>query len=56
MKSRNEKNFLLKLQRREVCDVLLALTLVSQESEAEKWRTLHDKIKEQLNAFDAIDD
>ena len=43
----------LKLTRGEVCTILLALSTIGHELESERWRTLHAKVREQLNAFDA---
>jgi hypothetical protein len=48
----NERTVNLKLKRIEVCDILLALTLIKQESNATKWGRLHDKVKEILDDFD----
>ena len=48
----NEKTVTLKLKRIEVCDLLLATTLIANESDATKWHRLHDKLKEILEAFD----
>lgn len=42
----------LNLHRYEVCDLLLAITLVSSSSRAGKWQSLHSEIKKQLDAFD----
>lgn len=53
---KNEKTMTLKLKRIEVCDLLLALTLVSQNSDAKKWKKLHAKIKQALSEFDEIID
>lgn len=52
MLNNNSRTVTLKLQRREVCDLLLALTLISHESDATKWAALHDKVKGILNTFD----
>lgn len=52
MKAFNEKTVNLKLKRIEICDLLLALTAVSQSSEAKKWKELHDKIALILHDFD----
>jgi hypothetical protein len=47
----------LKISRLELCDLLIATTSVANALEkdghtAKKWRDLHDKLEEQLNAFD----
>ena len=48
----NSRTVTLRLERRDVCDLLLALTLVAGESDATKWRKLHDRIKGVLDSFD----
>ena len=48
----NEKTVTLKLKRIDVCDILLALGAVANESDAKKWGELHEKVKEILNDFD----
>lgn len=52
MKTFNEKTVTMKLKRSEVCDLLLAITAVSQSSDAKKWKELHDKVKAILQDFD----
>ena len=42
----------MKLKRIEVCDLLIALTTVANDSEAKKWNTLHDKVAAILDEFD----
>lgn len=47
-----------KTSRDELCDMLIATTAIAQAFKAEggysrKWEILHDKLKEQLDAFDA---
>ena len=47
-----------KISRVELCDMLIATTAIAQAFKAEgrysrKWKILHDKLKEQLDAFDA---
>lgn len=47
-----------KISRVELCDLLIATTAIAQAFKAEggysrKWEILHDKLKEQLDAFDA---
>lgn len=49
----NSRTVNLKLERREVCDLLIALTSCNEESSASKWGKLHDKVKKILDAFDA---
>lgn len=48
----NELEYTLNLKRIDICDLLLALTSVSNESNAKKWEELHDNIKEQLEKQD----
>ena len=52
MKIFNEKTVTMKLKRSAVCDLLLAITAVSQASDAKKWKELHDKVKTILQDFD----
>lgn len=46
-----------KISRDELRDMLIATTAIAQAFKAEgysrKWEILHDKLKEQLDAFDA---
>lgn len=52
-KSYNERTITLKLERRDVCRLLIACTIVSQIRDSSPvWKELHDKIQEQLHAFD----
>ena len=48
----NERTVTLKLKRIDVCDILLALGAVANESDVKKWDELHEKVKEILNDFD----
>ena len=48
----NEKTVTLKLKRRDVCNLLLATTALSEGENREHWRVLHDKLKEILDDFD----
>lgn len=52
----NERTMTLKLKRIEVIDILMALTYTEEESEAEKWGKLHDKIMKMLDDFDLKND
>lgn len=52
MKTHNEKTMTLKLKRIDVCDLLLACTIISGESDATKWHKLHDLLHQALNEFD----
>lgn len=49
---RNSKTITVKMTRRDLCDVLMSLTHTHIDSGAEKWKKLHDKLKEILDAFD----
>lgn len=52
IENRNQKTMTVKITRRDMCDILLALTALSIESNNKKWDILHDKLKEELVAFD----
>lgn len=52
MKTLNEKTVTLKLERRDICNLLIATTLLKHETKAEKWGLLHDKLKAILEDFD----
>lgn len=43
----------IKLKRIEVCDLMLACTVLSDATEDEKkWEDLHEKLKEMIDRFD----
>ena len=53
----NSKTVTVKISRRELCDILIATTSIANSLKdeghtARKWESLHDKLKEQLAAFD----
>ena len=48
----NERTVTLKLKRIELCDLLMATTIIKHESNATKWGVLHDKLKQILDEFD----
>lgn len=48
----NQRTVTMKLKRIEVCDPLIALTAVANDSESKKWDALHDKVKAILDEFD----
>ena len=48
----NQRTMTVKLERIDVCDLLLACTALEQETDAKKWGDLHDKLKTALEAFD----
>lgn len=52
MKTLNERTVTLKLKRIDVCNLLLATTILSQNSDASKWKRLHYELKQILNEFD----
>ena len=51
---RNHRTATVKISRRELCDLLLATTIIAERNpEGEKWSNLHDTLKAQLDALDA---
>ena len=51
--SLNQKTVSLKLKRIEVCDLMLACTVLSDNIEnTKKWNDLHDKLQGILKEFD----
>lgn len=48
----NQRTMTIKLERIDVCDLLLACTALEQETGAKKWGDLHNKLKATLEAFD----
>lgn len=48
----NQRTMNVKLERIDVCDLLIACTTLEQETDAKKWGKLHDKLKATLEAFD----
>lgn len=50
----NHKTVTLKLERIEVCNLLLACTAMDQvtDEETQKWHKLHEKIRQILNDWD----
>ena len=49
----NERTMTVKLSRIEVCDLLLACSAAEEGTDAKKWSALHDKLLNQLEAFDS---
>ena len=54
----NSKTVPVKISRRDLCDILVAITSVAKSLEssgysARKWDILHEKLKDQLATFDA---
>lgn len=47
----NQKTVQIRIKRRELIDILLACNALSKEA-GDKWSELHDKLREQLDAFD----
>lgn len=48
----NQKVVKTELQRIEICDLLIACTMIANASGAEKWHNLHDKLSNILAKFD----
>lgn len=48
----NQRTITAKLQRIDICDLMLACTAVETASGAEKWQALHDKLEAILKEFD----
>ena len=48
----NYKTVSMKLTRIELCDLMLACTIIKQNSGATKWATQHDKLEAILQQFD----
>lgn len=48
----NQKTLQIRIKRRELVDLLLALNEMSATEPGNKWSELHDKLREQLDAFD----
>lgn len=51
-KPANLRTVVLKVQRGELCDLILACTSLSQGENREKWKALKTKLKSILNEFD----
>ena len=50
----NQRTMTIKLKRIEVCDLMLACTVLSDATEdAKKWDDLHEKLKKMIDKFDA---
>lgn len=50
----NQRTYTVKISRIELCDLLLACTTISDETNAaKKWNDLHDKLMKQLDDQDA---
>lgn len=52
METINQKTVTLKLKRIDLCNLLLATTVLKGRSDAQKWRDLHDKLQQILHDFD----
>lgn len=48
----NERTVTVRIQRRELIDLMLACAAIAEETEAGKWTALHGKLSEILNKFD----
>lgn len=49
----NQSTVTLKLQRIDICNLILATTSLKHSTHAEKWGLLHDKLKQLLDDFDS---
>lgn len=52
MKPLNARIVTAKLKRIELCDLMIACTIVGESANAEKWSHLHDHLKQILDEFD----
>ena len=48
----NQKAIKAELRRIDICDLLIACTVLEQETDAKKWGDLHDKLSNILADFD----
>lgn len=48
----NEKEVTAKLRRIDICDLLIACTVLYEQSDGNKWSKLHDKLEYILEGFD----
>ena len=48
----NQRTMTLKLERIDVCDLMLACTVIAEQTDAKKWSELHDKLLAMIDAFD----
>ena len=48
----NEKTVTLKLKRIDVCDLILAMSSLANDVGSDKWKLLHDKLRQILDDFD----
>lgn len=46
----------LNLKRHELCDIMLALGIISRLSKAKKWKQLHTKIADILHRYDKLNE
>lgn len=55
MTALNQRTITAKLKRIDICDLLLACTVLDSKTDAEttKWAKLHDKLAEILDEFDS---
>ena len=52
MKALNQKTMSVKLSRSNVCDLMIACAWAARDGDGEKWKKLHDILREQVEAFD----
>ena len=50
--TRNERTVNVKISRIELCDILIALTAISEGGYSKKWDKLHDKLEKILDDWD----
>ena len=48
----NERTVKTNLKRIDLCDLMIACTVLGNETGAKKWNDLHDKIEAIINKFD----
>lgn len=48
----NEKEVTAKLRRIDICDLMIACTVLDEQSDGNKWTKLHDKLESILAGFD----
>lgn len=52
MKTLNQKTITVKLSRGDVCELMIACAWAARDGDGEKWKKLHDILREQVDAFD----
>lgn len=49
---RNQRTITVKMKRLELCDLLVALSVVTENGASDKYKRLHDELIKQLDEFD----